>query len=46
VLILVTVIVLGVMALLIPQVFKAYDERQERLDDMNNTMQFVIHPVL
>jgi len=39
VLILVTVIVLGVMALLIPQVFKAYDERQQRLDDMNNTMQ-------
>ena len=24
---------------LIPQVFKAYDERQQRLDDMNNTMQ-------
>ncbi|MEA3440724.1 MAG: ABC transporter ATP-binding protein, partial [Chloroflexota bacterium] len=39
VLILVTVIVLGVMALLIPQVFRAYDERQQRLDDMNNTMQ-------
>lgn len=39
VLILVTAVVLGVMALLIPQVFKAYDERQQRLDDMNNTMQ-------
>ena len=39
VLVLVTVVVLGVMALLIPQVFKAYDERQQRLDDMNNTMQ-------
>jgi ATP-binding cassette subfamily B protein len=39
VLILVTVVVLGVMALLIPQVFRAYDERQKRLDDMNNTMQ-------
>ena len=39
VLILVTAIVLGVMALLIPQVFRAYDERQQRLDDMNNTMQ-------
>ncbi len=39
VLIIVTVIVLGVMAILIPQVFKAYDERQQRLDDMNNTMQ-------
>jgi len=35
----VTVVVLGVMAILIPQVFKAYDERQQRLDDMNNTMQ-------
>jgi ATP-binding cassette subfamily B protein len=39
VLVLVTVIVLGVMALLIPQVFRAYDDRQQRLDDMNNTMQ-------
>ncbi len=39
VLIVVTVVVLGVMALLIPQVFRAYDERQQRLDDMNNTMQ-------
>ena len=39
VLVLVTVVVLGVMAILIPQVFKAYDERQQRLDDMNNTMQ-------
>jgi ATP-binding cassette subfamily B protein len=39
VLVLVTVVVLGVMALLIPQVFRAYDERQHRLDDMNNTMQ-------
>ncbi len=39
VLILVTVIVLGVMVLLIPQVFRAYDERQQRLDDINNTMQ-------
>jgi len=39
VLISVTVIVLGVMAFLIPQVFRAYDERQQRFDDMNNTMQ-------
>jgi len=39
VLIIVTVIVLGVMAFLIPQVFRAYDERQQRFDDMNNTMQ-------
>jgi ATP-binding cassette subfamily B protein len=39
VLVLVTLIVLGVMALLIPQVFRAYDDRQHRLDDLNNTMQ-------
>jgi len=39
VLILVTVVVLGVMVLLIPQVFRAYDARQHRLDDLNNTMQ-------
>jgi len=39
VLVLVTIVVLGIMALLIPQVFRAYDERQQRLDDMNNTMQ-------
>ena len=39
VLVLVTVVVLGVMAILIPQVFKEYDQRQQRLDDMNNTMQ-------
>jgi ATP-binding cassette subfamily B protein len=39
VLVIVTVVVLGVMALLIPQVFRAYDKRQMRLDDMNNTMQ-------
>jgi ATP-binding cassette subfamily B protein len=39
VLVLVTLIVLGVMALLIPQVFRAYDDRQHRLDDLNSTMQ-------
>jgi ATP-binding cassette subfamily B protein len=39
ILIIVTVVVLAVMAFLIPQVFKAYDQRQQRLDDMNNTMQ-------
>jgi ATP-binding cassette subfamily B protein len=27
------------MALLIPQVFRAYDDRQHRLDDLNSTMQ-------
>ncbi|UCF26721.1 MAG: ABC transporter ATP-binding protein [Chloroflexota bacterium] len=39
VLVLVTLVVLGVMALLIPQVFRAYDDRQHRLDDLNSTMQ-------
>jgi ABC-type multidrug transport system fused ATPase/permease subunit len=38
-LVVVTIVVLGIMALLIPQVFRAYDERQKRLDDLNNTMQ-------
>lgn len=38
-LVVVTVVVLGIMALLIPQVFRAYDNRQKRLDDLNNTMQ-------
>lgn len=31
--------VLGIMAILIPQVFKAYDQRQRRLDKLNETMQ-------
>ncbi len=39
VLVLVTVVVLGVMAFLVPQIFKSYDERQKRLDDVNNTLQ-------
>ncbi|UCD99902.1 MAG: ABC transporter ATP-binding protein [Chloroflexota bacterium] len=39
VLVLVTAIVLGLMVLLIPQVFRAYDNRQHRLDDLNSTMQ-------
>ena len=38
-LVVVTIVVLGIMALLIPQVFRAYDDRQKRLDDLNNTMQ-------
>ena len=37
--IVVIVVVLGIMALLIPRVFNAYDERQQRLDAVNNTMQ-------
>ena len=36
---LVTVVVLGIMAFLVPQIFNAYDERQKRLDDVNNTLQ-------
>jgi ABC-type multidrug transport system fused ATPase/permease subunit len=39
ILLLVIAVVLGLMALLVPQVFKAYDQRQRRLDDINNTMQ-------
>ena len=39
VLVIVTVVVLGIMALLIPQVFRAYDARQHRLDGLNSTMQ-------
>ena len=38
-LLLVIVAVLGFMAVLIPQIFRAYDERQERLDALNDTMQ-------
>jgi ATP-binding cassette subfamily B protein len=39
ILLLLIVVVLGIMAIIAPQVFRAYDERQKRLDDMNNTMQ-------
>ncbi|NCF64977.1 MAG: ATP-binding cassette domain-containing protein [Chloroflexi bacterium] len=39
IMILVTVVVLGIMAFLVPQIFNAYDERQKRLDDLNNTLQ-------
>lgn len=39
ILLLVIVVVLGIMAFLVPQIFKAYDERQKRLDDLNNTLQ-------
>ena len=35
----VTVVVLGIMAFLVPQIFNAYDERQKRLDNLNNTLQ-------
>ncbi|HFE66777.1 MAG TPA: ABC transporter ATP-binding protein, partial [Chloroflexi bacterium] len=39
ILIAVTVAVLGVMAVLIPQVVRAYEERQSRLSALNNTLQ-------
>lgn len=39
VLLLVTVIVIGIMVLLVPRIFRAYDERQKRLDTLNNTLQ-------
>jgi ABC-type multidrug transport system fused ATPase/permease subunit len=39
VLIVVVIVVLGIMAFLVPQVFRAYDERQQRLDTLNNTLQ-------
>ncbi len=39
VLVVVSALVLIVMAFLIPAIFKAYDERQKRLDDVNNTLQ-------
>ena len=35
----VTVVVLAVMGVLVPQIFKVYDERQQRLDDLNTTLQ-------
>jgi ABC-type multidrug transport system fused ATPase/permease subunit len=35
----VIIVVLGIMALLIPRVFNAYDERQQKLDGVNNAMQ-------
>ena len=38
-LLLLIVVVLGIMGVVAPQVFRAYDERQKRLDEMNNTMQ-------
>jgi ABC-type multidrug transport system fused ATPase/permease subunit len=38
-LVVVAIVVGALMALIIPRVFKAYDERQKRLDDVNNTLQ-------
>jgi ATP-binding cassette subfamily B protein len=39
IMILVSVVILGIMAFLVPQIFSAYDERQKRLDNVNNTLQ-------
>jgi ATP-binding cassette subfamily B protein len=39
ILLIVIVVVLGIMAILVPQIFKAYDQRQKRFDDLNNTLQ-------
>ena len=38
-LLVIIVVVLGAMAVLVPQVFRAYDQRQRRLDKLNETMQ-------
>ena len=37
--VLVSVVILVIMAFLVPQIFNAYDERQKRLDGVNNTLQ-------
>jgi ATP-binding cassette subfamily B protein len=39
VLVLMTVVLLSALVILVAQIFKAYDERQERLDDLNDTLQ-------
>jgi ABC-type multidrug transport system fused ATPase/permease subunit len=39
ILVLMTVVLLGALIILVSQIFKAYDARQRRLDDMNSTMQ-------
>ena len=38
-LLLIILAVLGAMVLLVPRIFQAYDERQKRLDKLNETMQ-------
>ncbi|MCB0196226.1 MAG: ABC transporter ATP-binding protein [Anaerolineae bacterium] len=37
--IVVAAVVLALMAFIVPQMFKAYDQRQKKLDDLNNTLQ-------
>jgi len=39
ILIVMTIVLVIFLALLVSQIFKAYDERQKRLDDLNNTLQ-------
>lgn len=39
VLIVVSIVVLGVMGFIVPQIFKAYARRQKRLEELNNTLQ-------
>ena len=39
IMVVVIVVVLAIMAFIVPQIFKAYDKRQKRLDDLNNTLQ-------
>ena len=39
VLVIVIVLVVAIMALFVPAISRSYDERQERLDDMGNTLQ-------
>ena len=39
ILVLMTAVLLGALVLLVFQIFRAYDERQRRLDDLNDTMQ-------
>jgi ATP-binding cassette subfamily B protein len=39
ILMLMTVVLLGALVILVSQIFRAYDERQQRLDDLNDTLQ-------
>ncbi|HQY94294.1 ABC transporter ATP-binding protein [Caldilinea sp.] len=39
VLVVVSIVVLAVMAVIVPQIFNAYAQRQQRLEELNNTLQ-------
>jgi ATP-binding cassette subfamily B protein len=39
ILVVMTVVVLGLLSLLVSQIFKAYEARQQRLDELNQTLQ-------